>query len=71
MPLRPAVLILQGLWLHYAARWFAGVLNGIALPFIFFACRHHAVMENGRQITPTKSGNTSKGPGDQILKPNQ
>ena len=37
MPLCPAVLILQWIWLHYAARWFAGVLNGIALPFIFFA----------------------------------
>ena len=43
--------------------------DGIA--FYLFRFRHHAVMENGRQITPTKSGNTSKGPGDQILKPNQ
>lgn len=37
MPLRPAVLILQGLWIHYAALWYAGVLNAIALSFIFFA----------------------------------
>ena len=37
MPLHPAVLILQRLRLHDAALWYAGVLDVIALPFIFFA----------------------------------
>ena len=57
MPLCPAVLIFVKNMdlLRNLLVWKCSRCDRIA--FYLFRFRHHVVMENGRQITPTKSGN--------------